>query len=291
MTQNTILFADIAGSTALFERLGDSTAEFIVNDMLGKLRTIVIQQKGEVIKTIGDEILCLFPTSENAIQAANLMHEFTHKTTVPELGENISIRIGAHEGEVIESQGDVYGDTVNVAARITAFARPGKTMISKQTYDTLPGYMKQFCSHVLQKQLKGKSEAVDMYNVIWEENEESTRVLEIPRIHSFDGKLMLKYQDKEMEFSKGILSIGRGKKCDFIVESPQSSRHHCEIHRTNTGFTLNDNSTNGLYLKQNNHEVFLHHNSSPLNLEGSISLGESSSAGEEHLIHFIVESD
>ncbi len=290
MTQFTILFADIAGSTSLYEKLGDSQAEELVSTVLESLSAIVKKQKGQVIKTIGDEIMCQFPLSSQAIEAANQMHEYTEQESFSGLNQKISIRIAAHVGTVIYNDGDIYGDTVNVSARIAALARPGKTVISEQTYVTLPGYLQQFCRNKTAAYLKGKDQPINVYDVVWEQTDQLTCIVQIPKQNPSQNELILKYNDQHLKFTESVLKIGRGQECDLVVEAPQASRFHCEIRLNgNNKFSLIDSSTNGTYILQNNVELLFHNETVPLHHSGLLSLGQGSKSNKEHLIHFSIE--
>ena len=290
MTQFTILFADIADSTSLYEKLGDSQAEELVSTVLESLSAIVKKQKGQVIKTIGDEIMCQFPLSSQAIEAANQMHEYTEQESFSGLNQKISIRIAAHVGTVIYNDGDIYGDTVNVSARIAALARPGKTVISEQTYVTLPGYLQQFCRNKTAAYLKGKDQPINVYDVVWEQTDQLTCIVQIPKQNPSQNELILKYNDQHLKFTESVLKIGRGQECDLVVEAPQASRFHCEIRLNgNNKFSLIDSSTNGTYILQNNVELLFHNETVPLHHSGLLSLGQGSKSNKEHLIHFSIE--
>lgn len=290
MTKCTILFADIAGSTALYERVGDTQAETLISDILETLSSIVQTYNGHVIKTIGDEIMCQFSSSGEAIQAASKMHEYLLKKSSDNNSQKILVRIGAHLGSVLHSQGDIYGDTVNVAARVASVARPGKTMISEQTYLSLPEALRPFCRLIMETNFKGKELPVNLYEVVWEQNDQVTRLAYDPRRKNNECILYLHYQQQKIELSQGALKIGRETDCGLVVEAPQASRFHCEIRRKGSKFTLKDNSTNGTYIVQNNVEIFFHQEEAPLHNCGIISLGQSAEGNSEHLIHFKIES-
>ncbi len=290
MNQFTILFADIAGSTSLYEKLGDAIAETVVNDVLSTLSIIVENQGGKVIKTIGDEIMCLFPSSELAIEAANKMHEYTEFESFHDSKQKISIRVGAHIGTVIHSDGDIYGDTVNVSARIAALARPGKTIISAQTFETLPAEMQSFCRNRTTTYLKGKQEPVDVYDVVWEQNDQLTCIVASPNQTPDINQLTLTYKNQQQVLTANSLKIGRGLECDLIIEATQASRFHCEIRRNSSNkFSLIDTSTNGTYILQNNVELKFHNEMVPLHNSGVLSLGQNAKSNEQHLIHFSIE--
>src|SRR5262249_36023857 len=112
-----ILFADIAGSTRLYQVIGDERAQASVTACLARLAASAAGQAGVLIKTIGDEIMCRFPMADDALNAACEMHESLRDAPIP--GElPISVRIGTHYGPVILEGGDVFGDAVNVSARL-----------------------------------------------------------------------------------------------------------------------------------------------------------------------------
>ncbi len=249
------------------------------------------ENNGQVIKTIGDEIMCQFSNSSQAVQTANLMHEYTEKTVFPEYKQKISIRVGAHVGTIIRNLGNVSGDTVNVSARVASLARPGKTMISEQTYETLPGYLQQFCRNMIETYLKRKEYPVNVQDVVWEKNEQLTRINKVPLPGKTKNNLTLNYKQKQIKLTQGSITIGRGTECNLIVEAPQASRFHCEIQLKGNKFSFIDSSTNGTYLCQNNVEILFQNETVPLHHSGMISLGQNCESNTEHLIHFLIEKD
>lgn len=119
----TILFADICGSTRLFEQYGDMRARLIETRVLDTLTDETGAYGGAVIKTIGDELMCRFPDAEQAVRAACDMHRAIKSD--PELVRlNLAIKIGLHHGPVLVEKNDVFGDAVNVAARMVSCPRP-----------------------------------------------------------------------------------------------------------------------------------------------------------------------
>lgn len=290
MNDRTILFADIAGSTALYETIGDARAEALISKVLENLSTIVVQQGGSVIKTIGDELMCQFPSADQSVQAAVLMHEWVARQNARGSGPNLSVRIGAHVGSVIDSQGDVYGDTVNVSARIAALARPGKTMISEQTFEALNPDLQQSCRFMMESYVKGKEQPLRIYDAVWEKTDELTRLASTPRTRASGAVMVVSYGDHSTRLEQGAIRIGRGTECDLVVEAPQASRCHCEIRHTGNKFTLTDSSTNGTFVLQNDVELFFHNETVPLLSSGLLSLGQNSAGNAEHLIEFVIEA-
>ena len=289
MTESTILFADIAGSTALYESVGDARAEAIVSKALERLSGIVTAHHGRVIKTIGDELMCQFDAAAPALQAANQIHEYVTASSARDFGRQLAIRIGAHRGTVIDNGDDLYGDTVNVSARIAALARPGKTMISETTYQGLPEQMRATCRLLTETFVKGKEQPLKLYDAVWEKNDQLTRIASAPRSQLTGIVLVLEYNGQRTTLEQGSLRIGRGTECDLIVEAPQASRCHCDIRHSGHKFSLIDGSTNGTYIMQNSVELFFHNETVPLQQSGVISLGQMTSQNGAHLIHFSIE--
>jgi len=129
-----VLFADVSGSTALYEKLGDRAALAAVESVLNLLKRAVAVQQGRVVKTIGDEVMAVFESADAALQAAVDMQ--TQVTELPAVGDVcLGIRVGFHAGPVLEERGDVFGDAVNTAARLAGLANGGQIITSG------PGYL------------------------------------------------------------------------------------------------------------------------------------------------------
>src|SRR5260221_697385 len=127
--ERAILFADVSGSTALYELLGDKPAAKAIEACLGELRIIVAKRDGVVVKTIGDEIMVVFGNPEAACNAAREMQQ-RMIALPPTAGVKLAIRIGFHFGLVLEDKGDFWGDGVNTAARLASPASPRRARSS-----------------------------------------------------------------------------------------------------------------------------------------------------------------
>lgn len=287
----TVMFADIVGSTRLYEIMGDKIAEELISSTLAQLSTIVIRSGGSIIKTIGDEIMCRFTLAEQAIVSASEMHDFLAQKAAPSRDYKIAIRIGAHRGSIIESDGDIFGDTVNIAARVADLARGGKTMITEYTYQQLPETCRERCQHFTRTIVKGKEKAIDVFDVEWEQNDELTHIVGNHDSNAIKNILTIQYQDSLINMSSDTVTsalIGRGQDCDLIIPSPQASREHCRIEYNRGKFVFSDNSANGSYLKHNQTELFFHQERTPLLGEGSISLGEPSDGNSSFLLKYSI---
>ena len=118
----TVVFADVSGSTRLFEGLGDELARGIIQHVLYRCASLVVRYQGQVVKTIGDEVMATFPGADVALQAAIEMQRWAqHDRKMCE--QALGLRVGLHHGHVLAEDSDVFGSTVNTAARIACPVR------------------------------------------------------------------------------------------------------------------------------------------------------------------------
>lgn len=162
-----VLFADICGSTAMYDQLGNEAALNMITRTLHLLKHEVARHKGTMIKTIGDEIMCTFPNALQAAQAARAMH---HVVGVEKPGGEhpVAVRIGLHFGEVILKANDVFGDTVNIAARIASITRARQTMTTQEVIDALPADLGHKALPIARASFRGKQDAREVFQLIWE---------------------------------------------------------------------------------------------------------------------------
>lgn len=161
-----VMFADICGSTALYDQLGNDDALNMVTRTLNLLKQEVAKHKGTLVKTIGDEIMCTFPNVKLAAQAARAMH-VAIDSGKPGGEHPIDIRIGIHFGEVILKANDVFGDTVNVAGRITSITRARQTLISQEFFNALPDEFGDKVTHIARAEFRGKQDALPVFELDW----------------------------------------------------------------------------------------------------------------------------
>ncbi|HWU84189.1 MAG TPA: adenylate/guanylate cyclase domain-containing protein, partial [Rhodocyclaceae bacterium] len=132
-----VLFADVAGSTRLYEKLGDAEALRAIERCLNRVERAIASCGGKVVKTIGDELMATFATAELACHAATVMH--ARIEGLPSVaGGKLAIRVGFHFGSVLVDGVDVFGNTVNIAARITEVAKAREIITSAETAQLLP---------------------------------------------------------------------------------------------------------------------------------------------------------
>jgi class 3 adenylate cyclase len=166
-----VIFTDIQGSTQYFERFGDLAGRAMVQRHNDLLFPVIANTGGRVVKTIGDAIMAFFENSRSAVDAAIKMQKVLDEKNEqwPER-ERINVRIGVHVGEALVDSADVYGDTVNTAARIEAQANGGEILISDAVLAELGPSAPQVRARGAVK-LKGKAHEVPLYEVRWRDRE------------------------------------------------------------------------------------------------------------------------
>lgn len=288
-----ILFADISGSTSLYEKLGDQLARQLIARCLSLLNSALATYSGTLIKTIGDEILCIFPTAESALNAACEMQR-SLKTDNLRSEHAMHVRIGFHYGEVLCEDGDIYGDAVNIAARVTAITRAGQIMTTNAVVEVLPLSLHDKVRKILRADIKGKQEKLDIHQVMWElDDMGSTRIgMSAFRKPQVDGnELTLNYRGQSYtlnEQNKKLL-LGRGDTCQMIINSDFASRQHANVEFRFGSFILSDHSSNGTYIRNSNSVVArINHEDVILHGKGSISLGQPYSDNPSDLIAFTI---
>lgn len=290
-----ILFADICGSTALYESLGDSLARQLVAQCLNAMVDELPTYQGTLIKTIGDEILCVFPSGEAAFHAACAMQIAVESMRVLN-NHPLHIRIGFHYGDVIRESGDVFGDTVNTAARVASITRADQIMTTLAVADVLPSPLRKKTRHIQRAELKGKQEHFDIFMVIWELDDMlSTRIVAPTVRFSPDAsdEMILRYHDQVIKINKTRRNVmaGRGKTCDIVVSNNLASRQHIHIELRFGKFIIVDQSTNGTYIRFNDgNVVHITREETVLQGNGSISLGHSYAENPTELIEFSIGS-
>lgn len=288
-----ILFADISGSTRLYDTLGDKAALAQIEQCLGLLGGVARRHGGEVVKTIGDEILCAFPSAAAAVEAAMAMQQEVAKEA--EYGGNtLRIRVGLHFGEVLRENGDVFGDAVNVAARMAGLAAAEQIITTRATADVLPSALRTDIRHLGQTTVKGKREDIPICEVIWRNDAEMTVMpTMLPGMAARTQRIgiTLRHGGRQLDLSgqKPSAGIGRDVGNELVVNDPLASRRHARIDLRNGKFVLADQSTNGTYVTLGDKTIFLHREELPLAGNGYFALGHKTTENAPEAVHFSCE--
>ncbi|MFT5289079.1 MAG: adenylate cyclase [Planctomycetota bacterium] len=236
-----VIMADIVGSTALYEQLGDLRARELVSQGLEMMELTVTSHAGRLIKSLGDGILACFEGPE-ATTAALAISERIGALL-------LEARVGVHFGSVIEDGGDLFGDTVNTAARLASAARPSEVLVSRQVWDQLPADIRDLGRFISPISVKGKRDPVEVFSILTNENESFQTIgigadSEQPVLGAGSIELAFRGQSWLLE-GPGSLLIGRGCECDVVVDYEQTSRTHLQVSYRAPVFMLTDSSTNG----------------------------------------------
>jgi len=290
-----VLFADICGSTALYENHGDDTARQLITRCIDTMVGVLPGHQGKLIKTIGDEILCTFPNAEEAFRASCVMQEEIRNDRVSG-GTPMFVRIGFHYGDVICEQGDVFGDTVNVAARVAAITRAGQIMTTKAVVEALPQELREKTRHIMRAEFKGKQEEFDISTVIWEQDDMMSTRIGMPAFRKPSdslGELKLCYRGQSLSINQRCkrAMIGRGDACDIVVVATLASRQHASIELRSGKFIMADQSTNGTYIRfADGHVAHITREEVILQGKGFISLGQSYAENPAELVEFSINA-
>jgi class 3 adenylate cyclase len=288
-----ILFADVSGSTRLYEKLGDTEALRAIERCLERMGRAVITYKGRVIKTIGDEIMAVFDSAEAGMLAASDMQQRIDDLQ-PLSGTKMAIRVGFHFGPVIEENNDVFGDSVNVAARMAGLAKAGQIVTTDASVQLLSGLLRQSTREIDALAVKGKESDIRVHEVIWQENVELTmKSGSIAPVATNAGQLRLRHGATEIVLSadRPTATLGRDTACDIVISDPSASRNHGKIERRRDKFMLVDISTNGTYVSiQGEPEFVLKREEAMLRGSGRIVFGHAWKADTNDIVEFVVEN-
>lgn len=285
--QVTVLFADVSGSTKLYESEGDKAAMEAIAACIDLMRQSVESSGGRVVKTIGDEIMAVLPTPDAAAFAAGKMQ--TTVDALPLVGTTkLGIQIGFHFGPVLQSGNDIFGDTVNLAARLVEQAKSGQIITSHETSDRLSPLFRGFKRPLYAVHVKGKLENVVLCELIWRQAADETvsgSAAPKPRL----PVLRLKYREREIirRRANDSVTIGRDPDCGLVLINVRASRQHCTIEQRQDSFILSDQSTNGTYVTEEGiAELLLRREGFRLRKHGWIACGHPRTDGEEVIEYF-----
>jgi class 3 adenylate cyclase len=291
-----IMFADVVGSTQLFEVLGDDMARATIAETLELLTNVTNGHSGTVIKTIGDEVMCTFPEADDSANAATEMHETLEDANdMREEGPKIKIRIGMHFGPALLEGGDVFGDAVNVAARMAAQAKGGQIITTKTTIDLLDPVTQASSRFVDRAPIKGKKEDIEIYEIIWQESDVTTMATGVGTSAKQREEVSLEVSYKKTSVTlnqdKSVLMMGRSKACDLPINEQLASRQHVKIELRRDKFFVIDQSTNGTHIKvDGTDESFLRREEMHITANGQISLGKSFADNPTEVVSFALIS-
>lgn len=281
----TVVFADLTGSTGVFEALGNAKATEAVTRLTQWIAEVCTAHDGRVVKMLGDGVLAVFARSEDAVQAAVALQR-GHSLRIQRWPEalRMKLQIGVATGEVIEVSGDCYGDAVNTAARLSDLAGAEQILASDRTMALMPP-----AAHVRHRSLgavpiRGKAEPQVLHRIEWHEevvSEFLTMPGDLGAMKAAAPVAGARIELSQLDLSGAWTSaqtpvtLGRVAEASFAVQDPRVSRIHAQIDWRNGVFTLSDLSSYGTWVRFDGTgtELALRRQECTLHGSGEIALG------------------
>ncbi|TMI68841.1 hypothetical protein E6H16_01125 [Candidatus Bathyarchaeota archaeon] len=161
-----IMFTDMAGYTALGQK-NESLSLALVEEQRKLLRPVFGRHNGREIKTMGDGFLVEFSNAMDAVRCAYDVQRASREFNISQQGDQrITIRIGLHLGDVVESQGDISGDAVNIASRIQSLAENGGISLTRQVYDQVQNKFELPLESLGTKSLRNVRAPLEVYKMV-----------------------------------------------------------------------------------------------------------------------------
>ncbi len=287
ISDRTVLFADLRGSTSLFETLGNAEATSVVTHCVNALGAPVSGHGGMVVKTLGDGLMAVFEDPPSAIQGAMLMHDVLDgiASRGQERGASAGLRalrlqVAVARGEVVEMAGDCYGDAVNVAARLLDHASDNETLITAEVLQDLSPDLQGRFRNLDKLVLRGRVEPVHVHVMGGRRasNDQAVTLFgDVSTVVEPEG-LRLIWDDLQRVYANEQMPVvlGRSPQASFCVDDSRVSRSHARVDWHGGSFQLTDLSYNGTYVRFNDGEIVsLRRGSCTLHGSGAIGLGGS----------------
>jgi class 3 adenylate cyclase len=294
----TVVFADLVGSTGIFERLGDETAGRFVTQLTTALSKTFEQHQGRVVKLLGDGLFVVFREEADAVAACiaiqkRLLEKPIHPGGV---GHPVQMQMGVESGEVVEIEGDCYGDAVNCAARLADLAGADQILTTQRVHDALAEAVRPPMRSLGPMYLRGKAEATEVFRVDWApERDTEATVMGVSMFKpAKESSLEIAAAGRTLELaSRGErLSIGRSITADLSVNDSRVSRIHATVEWRGGQFVLSDASSFGTWVYMGNQAepVVLRRTECYLVGSGQMSLGCDRDSEEAPIVTFVVRA-
>jgi class 3 adenylate cyclase len=292
----TVVFADLVGSTGIFERLGDETAGRFVTQLTTALAKTFEQHNGRVVKLLGDGIFTVFQAESDAIVACiEIQKRLKEKPVHPGgTGSAVQMQMGVEAGEVVEIEGDCYGDAVNSAARLADLAGADQILTTSRVRDALPTALLGQLRSLGPMYLRGKQEVTEVFRVEWQEERDTEATVMGASMFKPTKDAMLEVssagQVLRVEPRGDKLTIGRSITASLTLNDGRVSREHATLEWRGGHFVLGDTSSFGtwVYFGNQAEPVVLRRAECYLVGSGQIALGCEREAEAAPLVQFNV---
>jgi adenylate cyclase len=284
----TVMFADLTGSTGVFETLGNEAATQTITALTHWIAQTCERHGGRVVKTLGDGLMATFPTASSGVAAADDMHDSLAR--IGAAGESgpgadwrtvpLRLQVALAHGEVVEMSGDVFGDAVNVAARLLDHAGDNETLATAGVVEGLQDFERARFRSLDRMQLRGRVEPVHVHRLEAARrfgDSAATAFGDMPPAMPEPEAIRLIWLDLNRIFAGAALPVvlGRSPQATYIIDDDRVSRSHARIDWHGGTFQLTDLSYNGTYVRFDNDPemISLRRGTCTLHGSGVIGLG------------------
>jgi class 3 adenylate cyclase len=286
VTTSTVVFADLTGSTGVFESQGNAKATQVITQLTSWISDVFALFDGRVIKTLGDGVLAVFPQTENAIRAM-VQIQRTHQRVMQTqpLAERLPIRAGIATGELEFVKNDCFGDAVNIASRLNDLCGPNEIWVNSPDLDLshrTDGLKFRLLGPI---RVRGRADPCSVYQIEWNEDQHSEFLTmqagldqfeTVQALDTVEKQIELTYKSSQHSFPSFALpvQIGRDEKSDFVVNDLRVSRTHARLEWRKGSVMLVDVSSYGSWIRFEGgvSDIHLHREASAIHGRGEISL-------------------
>ena len=271
----TILFADVADSSRLYQDLGDEAGHQIVTACIDAMSEAVAEHGGRVVDQAGDEIMCVFPSASRAQRAALEIHARVGEEAA-ERSTRLRVRIGLAHGVVQVSDKGFFGDTVYLAHRLVEQAGGGHTLTNMTTLNLLPASLRIGARLIDNVVLKGRKSEESVYRLASTAGRRTT----LARSEESSGykvyeRALITYGEGShpVDRESAVVLIGRDEDCHIRVRGKGVSGRHAQVKWDRGRIWIRDTSTNGTLVEADGRTpVELHNDLMELKAEGTLHL-------------------
>jgi hypothetical protein len=193
---------------------------------------------------------------------------------------------------VVKEEGDVFGDAVNIAARMVAMAKQRQILTTEETVKALSPDLRQSARCIDRTTIKGKSGEVDIYEIIWEQHDVTVMLDSSLEEMAIRSRLELSFAGStlDVDIDRPSVTLGRQPHNDIVVNDNRVSRSHARIEYRRGKFVLIDQSTNGTFvLIQGKKSIQVKRDETPLIGSGIIGLGREVTPDSAMAVHFSIK--
>lgn len=280
-SERTIMFVDVANSTGLFESLGNEKAAYLIAKLTRRISDLGQSLGAHVLKHLGDGVLFAYSSPALALNAAvQIQRHFESKRKNTE--RRIGLQIGLAAGEVMELDGDTFGDAIHLASRLSHMAGADQIWCLESMAQQAPIAVDYKLVPMGNVSIRGRSEPATILSVEWKLDVPTSMLtvpvsdrMVYPRV-SIPPRITLSWNHQTRGFSGWVDRFELGRQLDdgFSVKDPRVSRTHARFACDNGVWSITDVSSYGtwIWFDPDGPEIKLRRNSCVLHDTGYICL-------------------